>query len=217
MNNHRASASVALLAAALVLGGCKEESVPEYPGAGDDRTLQKLRQEVDRVNQGGRATQGPEATRGDPNAKLAGLAAGLNVPAERTWELPAPNDAVRLDTLSVKLTGLESSHSAKGSGKISVTSEDLFFRVQLMTHNAGSTPMTLDLDGAKLVGTEGQSHAVARDAQAVAGTRPLRRTWAPDERTEVVLLFELPPEALRDDGLQLLLQGSGGDARIPLK
>ncbi len=215
--NPRASAAVTLLTAALFLGGCKEESVPEYPGAGDDRTLQKLRQEVDRVNQGGRPSQGPEATRGDPNANLAGLAAGLNVPTERTWELPAPNEAVRVDALSVKLAGLESSHSVKGSGKVSVTSEDLFFRVQLLTHNLGSTPTTLDLDDAKLVGAGGQSHAVARDAQAVAGTRPLRRTWAPDERTDVVLLFELPPEALRDEGLHLLLQGSGGDARIPLK
>lgn len=216
--NHRASASVALLAATLVLGGCKEESVPDYAGTGDDRTLQKLRQEVDRVNQGGRPSQGPEATRGDPNANLAGLAAGINdAPTERTWELPSPNDSARLETLSVKLTGMEASHSVKGSGKVSLTSEDLFFRVQLLTQNLGGAPLTLDLDGAKLFGDEGQSYAVARDAQSIGGTRPLRRTWAPDERTDVVLLFELPPEALRDDGLHLLLQGSGGDVRIPLK
>ncbi|MFP2926778.1 hypothetical protein ACLESO_16575 [Pyxidicoccus sp. 3LG] len=220
--NPRSSPSltpVALLtAAALLLGGCtKEESAPTAPGGGDDRTLRKLREEVDRVNQGGRPTQGPESTRGDPNANLAGLAAGLDEAAERQLALPADNSTVHVDTLAVKLTGLESSHSVKGSGKVSLTTEELFFRVQLITQNVGAAPLSLDLDGAKVVGATGQQYTVARDAQAVAGTRPLRRSWAPEERSDVVLLFELPPAALREDGLQLVLQGSGGDVRIPLR
>ena len=212
-------APVALLTtAALLLGGCtKEESAPGAQAAGDDRTLQKLRAEVDRVNQGGRPTQGPEATRGDPNANLAGLAAGLDASGEQRLELPAGNATVHVDTLAVKLTGLESSHSAKGSGKVSLTTEDLFLRVRLVTQNVGTAPLTLDLDGAKVVGAGGQQYPLARDAQAVAGTRPLRRTWAPEERTDMVLLFELPPAALREDGLHLMLQGSGGDVRIPLR
>jgi hypothetical protein len=212
-------ASVALLtAAALLMGGCtKEESAPGAQGGGDDRTLQKLRAEVDRVNQGGHPTQGPESTRGDPNANLAGLAAGLDESAERKLPLPEANNTVHVEALAVKLTGLESSHSVKGSGKVSLTTEELFLRVQLVTQNVGATPLTLDLGGAKVAGAGGQEVPLARDAQAVVGTRPLRRTWAPEERTDVVLLFEVPPSVLREDGLHLVLQGSGGDVRIPLR
>lgn len=212
-------APVALLtAAALLLGGCtKEESAPDAMGAGDDRTLRKLRAEVDRVNQGGPTAPGPGSTRGDPNANLAGLAAGLDESAERRLPLPGANSTVHVDTLAVKLTGLESSHSVKGAGKVSLTTEELFLRVQLVTQNVGAAPLTLDLGGAKVAGAEGQEVPVARDAQAVVGTRPLRRTWAPQERADVVLLFELPPAFLREDGLHLVMQGSGGDVRIPLR
>lgn len=207
-----------LTAAALLLGGCtKEESARGAEGGGDDRTLQKLRAEVDRVNQGGHPTRGPESTRGDPNAQLAGLAAGLDESADRPLALPEPNATVHVDTLAVKLTGLESSHSVKGSGKVALTTEELFLRVRLVTQNVGAAPMTLDLDGAQVMGAGGQPYPLARDAQVVAGTRPLRRTWAPQERTDVVLLFELPPAALREDGLHLVMQGSGGDVRIPLR
>jgi hypothetical protein len=210
---------VALLAAAALLwGGCtKEESTPGAQGAGEDRTLRKLRQEVDRVNQGGPATRGPEATRGDPNANLAGLAAGLDESGERRLSLPEPNATVHVDTLAVKLAGLESSHSVRGSGKVALTTEELFLRVRLVAQNVGAAPVTVDLDGAKVVGADGPPYALARDAQVVAGTRPLRRTWAPEERTELALLFELPPTALREGGLHLVLQGSGGDVRIPLR
>lgn len=212
-------APVALLTAtALLLGGCtKEESASGAQGGGEDRTLQKLRAEVDRVNQGGNTPQGPESTRGDPNATLAGLAAGLDESTERRLPLPGANDTVHVDTLAVKLTGLESSHSVRGSGKVSLTTEELFLRVQLVAQNVGAAPLTLDLGSAKVAGAGGQQVALARDAQAVVGTRPLRRTWAPEERTDVVLLFELPPAVLREDGLHLVMQGSGGDVRIPLR
>lgn len=217
----RSSASlapVALLAAALLWGGCtKEEAAPGATQGGEDRTLQKLRQEVDRVNQGGRPAQGPGSTRGDPNANLAGLAAGLDESAEQTLALPERNDTAHVDTVAVKLTGLTSSHSVKGSGKVGLTTEELFLRVQLVTQNVGPAPVTLDLDGAKVVDGQGQQYGLARDAQVVAGTRPLRRTWAPEERTDVVLLFELPPAALREGDLHLVMQGSGGDVRIPMR
>ena len=91
-----------LTAAALLLGGCtKEESARGAGGGGDDWTLQKLRAEVDRVNQGGHPSQGPESTRGDPNAQLAGLAAGLDESSERQRSLPERNDTVPVDTRAV--------------------------------------------------------------------------------------------------------------------
>ncbi|NTX00567.1 hypothetical protein HUA74_00560 [Myxococcus sp. CA051A] len=207
-----------LLAAALLIGGCtKEEPSSEALGTADERTLQKLRQEVDRVNQGGRQAHGPEATRGAPNAQLAGLAAGLEEAAPRQLGVPEGNATVHVDSVAVKLTGLESSHSAKGSGKMSVTTEELFLRVQFVTQNVGPKPVTLDLESVTVVDAQGASYVLARDAQVLAGTRPLRRTWAPEERADIILLFELPPPALREGALHLIMQGTGGEVRIPLR
>ncbi|MBZ4394585.1 hypothetical protein VZQ01_29590 [Myxococcus faecalis] len=207
-----------LLAVALLSGGCtKEEPASGALGTADERTLQKLRQEVDRVNQGGRPTPGPESTRGDPNAQLAGLAAGLDDAAPRRLELPESNATVHVDTVAVKLTGLESSHSVKGSGKLSMTTEELFLRVQLVTQNVGPAPVTMDWDAARVVGAREATYGIARDAQVLAGTRPLRRTWALEERSDVILMFELPPPALKEGDLQLVIPGTGGEVRIPLR
>ncbi|MCE9667347.1 hypothetical protein LY474_05925 [Myxococcus stipitatus] len=216
----RSSAPVApvarLLAAVLLVGGCtKDEPTSGAMGTADDRTLQKLRQEVDRVNQGGRATPGPE--RADPNAQLAGLAAAQEDMAPRKLNLPESNATVHVDTVALKLTGLEASHSVKGSGKLSMTTEDEFLRVQLVSQNVGEKPATLDLEEAKVVDAKGVAYGVARDVQVLAGTRPLRRTWGPEERTDVVLLFELPPQLLRDGDLGLVIPGTGGEVRIPLR
>ncbi|WP_338864164.1 hypothetical protein [Myxococcus stipitatus] len=186
-------------------------------GTAEERTLQKLRQEVDRVNKGGRPATGPEAARGAQNAQLAGLAAGLDEAVPRQLGVPESNETVHVDTVAVKLTALESSHSVKGSGKMGVTSEELFLRVQLITQNVGPKPATLDLESAKVVDAQGASYALARDAQALAGTRPLRRTWALEERADVILFFELPPPVLREGALHLVLQGTGGEVRIPLR
>ncbi|WXH31312.1 hypothetical protein WA016_05288 [Myxococcus stipitatus] len=218
----RASSALApvarLLVAALLWGGCtKEESSSETMGTAEERTLQKLRQEVDRVNKGGRPATGPEAARGAQNAQLAGLAAGLDEAVPRQLGVPESNETVHVDTVAVKLTALESSHSVKGSGKMGVTSEELFLRVQLITQNVGPKPATLDLESAKVVDAQGASYALARDAQALAGTRPLRRTWALEERADVILFFELPPPVLREGALHLVLQGTGGEVRIPLR
>ncbi|MCP3101069.1 hypothetical protein LZ198_19520 [Myxococcus sp. K15C18031901] len=207
-----------LLAAALLVGGCtKDEASPGAMGNADERTLQKLRQEVDRVNQGGRATAAPEPVRAAPNAQLAGLAAAQTDMAPQKLNLPEPNDTVHVDTVAMKLTGLEASHSVKGSGKLSMTTEDQFLRVQLVTQNVGEKPASLDLDEAKVVDAKGTAYGVARDVQVLAGTRPLRRTWGPDERTDMVLLFELPPQALRESTLGLVIPGTGGEVRIPLR
>ncbi|RKH45800.1 hypothetical protein [Corallococcus llansteffanensis] len=213
------SRSLALLTAALLAGGCTQESAT--PGTGRDadaHTLQKLRAEADRVKQGGAASSRPEPKR-EPESRLAGLAAGLNESGPRNLRLPARNDTVHVDTVAMKITGLASSHSVKGSGKsgLGLTTEDLFLRVELITQNVGKTPAPLSLEGARLTDAAGQSYPLARDAQAVAGTKPLPTTWAPEQRTEVVLLFEVTAEAVQDDGLALVVQGSGGDVRIPLR
>jgi hypothetical protein len=208
----RPSLSPLLLAAALAWGCTKEEAPPQ-----EDRTLAKLRAEADRVERGG-APSGPPARAQapeDPNAGLADLAAADRGASGRKLRLPEPNGTKHVDTVAVKLTALESSHSVKGE-KLSLTTEDLFLRVQLVTQNVGKEPASLALEGARLVDEAGKEYAVARDAQIAAGTRQLRRTWAPEERTDVVLLFEIPPPAL-EAGLTLVLPAASGDVRLALR
>jgi hypothetical protein len=117
--------------------------------------------------------------------------------------------------VAVKLMGLDSSHSVKG-GKLSLTSEELFLRVQLVAQNVGAAPAAVGLEGARLVDAGGKEYAVARDAQIAAGTRELQHTWAPQERAEVVLFFEIPPSAI-DSGLTLVLPAASGDVRLALR
>jgi hypothetical protein len=208
-----ASLSRLLLTAALAWGCSKEEAPPQ-----EDRTLARLRAEAERVEKGG-APSGPPnratGVRDDPNAKLAGLATADQGATERKLRLPEPNDTKHVDTVAVKLTALESMHSAKG-GKLSLTTEELFLRVQLIAQNVGKAAAALALDGARLVDEGGKEYSLARDAQMAAGTRELRHTWAPEERAEVVLFFEIPPSAV-ESGLTLVLPAASGDVRLPLR
>ncbi|WP_224243944.1 hypothetical protein [Hyalangium gracile] len=208
----RPSPSWMLLAAALAWGCTKEEEPPR-----DDRTLAKLRAEAERVNKGGVPAAPPPQLQPpeDPNAKLADLATADESAAGQKLKLPEPNDTIHVDSVAMKLMALESSHSVKG-GKLSLTTEELFLRVQLIAQNVGAAPAPLALDKARLVDAEGKEHAVARDAQIAAGTRELAHTWGPQERAEVVLFFEIPPKAL-DSGLTLVLPASSGDVRLALR
>ncbi|QRK03971.1 hypothetical protein JQX13_27190 [Archangium violaceum] len=201
----------ALLCSAALMGGCKkEESAPT-----EDRTLAKLRQEVDRVNQGGAPAAPPDAP-ADPNARLAGLAAGHEAEQARTYAL-ASKERVKVDTLSLKPTHLEALHSLSGKGKVSLTTTDLFVRVELEAENVGPQPVDLSLSATRLVDAEGKEYPIARDAQTVGGTRTLDHTWQREQRESLVLLFEAPAEALAP-GLALLIPTPGGaDARIPLQ
>jgi hypothetical protein len=215
------SPTLAFLTAALLVGGCtKESSTPEPGSEADSRTLQKLQEEAARVKRGGAPSARPAPPTEPEESRLAGLAAGMDDTATRKLRLPERNETVHVDTVAMKLTGLEVSHSVKGGSSkvgLGITTEELFLRVELITQNVGQAPAPLSLDGVKVVDSKGQAHPLARDAQAVAGTRPLPTQWEPGQRTELVLLFEVPPEAVQDEGLVLGVQGSGGDVRIPLR
>lgn len=208
----RTSLTPLLLAAALAWGCTEEEAPPQ-----EDRTLAKLRAEAERVERGGAPSGPPARARApeDPNAGLADLATADESASDRKLRLPEPNDTKHVDTVAVKLTGLESSHSVKG-GKLSLTTEDLFLRVQLVAQNVGKAPAPMAMERAKLVDEAGKEYAVARDAQIAAGTRQLGRTWAPDERADVVIFFEIPPSVL-EAGLTLVLPAASGDVRLALR
>ncbi|HEX5748729.1 MAG TPA: hypothetical protein VFZ09_20985 [Archangium sp.] len=199
-----------LLCAAALFGGCKKEE----PAAKDDRTLEKLRQEVDRVNQGGAPSGAPDET--DPNARLAGLAAGQDQEKPRTYTLPS-KQKVKVDTLELQPTGLESLHSLRGTGKVALTTDELFLRVKLDAENVGESAVHVPFSTVRVVDAGGKEYPLARDAQTVAGTRKLDRTWENEQRDSVDLIFEVPPDAIAP-GLSLLIPTSSGeDARIPLQ
>jgi hypothetical protein len=197
-----------LLCAAALLGGCKKE---EPATTGEDRTLEKLRQEVDRVNQGGAPTAAPDET--DPNARLAGLAAGQDQEKAKTYT-PASKQAVTVDGLSLQPTGLESLHSLR-SGKVALTTDELFLLVKLDAAITGQNHVTLST--ARLVDAGGKEYPIASDAQTAGGTRSLDRSWEQGQRDSLVLVFEVPPAAIAP-GLSLVIPTSSGeDARIPLQ
>lgn len=211
------SLSALLLAVALAWsGGCTKE---EAPPPQEDRTLAKLRAEAERVDRGG-APSGPPnkglAPQENPNATLAGIASGEAGLAEEKLRLPEKNDTVHLGPLALKLMKLEATQSMQGSGKVGLATEDRFLRVELIAQNVGKAPAEVTLDGARVVDAAGKEFGVARDVQIVGGTRQLRRTWAPEERTEVVLLFELPPSSI-GEGLTLVLPATSGDVRLALQ
>jgi hypothetical protein len=210
------SLSPLLLAVALAFSwGCTKEEAPPQ----EDRTLAKLRAEAERVDRGG-APSGPPsrgpAPSEDPNATLAGLATGEKGSAEEKLRLPEKSGTVHVGSLAVKLMKLEATQLVQGSGKVGLATEDRFLRVELIAQNVSKAPADAVLEGARVVDAAGQEFGLARDAQIVGGTRQLRRTWAPEERTEVVLLFELPKASI-GEGLTLVLPATSGDVRLALQ
>jgi hypothetical protein len=100
---------------------------------------------------------------------------------------------------------------------VSLTTQDLFVRAQLIAQNVGPQSASLALSGAKLVDAADKEYPLAQDAQTLAGTRKLDRTWEKDQRDTLVLLFEVPPSAIAP-GLTLVLPTGGAEpTRIPLQ
>ncbi len=195
------------------LAGCKKEDAqPQVEG---DRTLQKLREEVARAQQGHAIGRAPGVAE-DPNERLAALAAGEDRP--RSLALPEDNATVHAGTLAVKAAGLVTSHSVK-AGRLELTSPDLFLGVQLVAQNVGEAQVQADLSLAAVRTKDGVTFTVAQDAQR-AGTKELARIWPRDERSEVTLYFEVPQEVV-GQGLSLVIpaaavSGAQKDAVIPL-
>jgi hypothetical protein len=200
-------AQLLILALALAAAaGCPkaEEPPPE------DRALRILQGE--KAREGKKAPEvvrPPPAPEEDPNAKLAQIAAAPDAP-ERKRPLPATNPAVKAGALYVRLLELSTTQTA-GTGKIKLSTEDQFLRVRLEARNPGKAAAPIAFAGATL-SCGSKSFPLAPDVTRVAGSRELSRTWAPDQRDEVTLYFELPAPAL-ETGCTLALL----DARIPLQ
>ena len=122
--------------AAILMGGCKDK--PE-DGPSPDRTLEKLRLEVDRTNKGGAPAAPPDAP-ADPRAELADLAAAQESDTPKPLEL-ASNKPVRVDTLELQPSGLESMHSLRGAGKVALTTSEDRKSTRLNSSHSGESRM----------------------------------------------------------------------------
>jgi hypothetical protein len=208
----RRSATLTIVALAFSAWGCPKEEAPP-----DDRALRILKAERDREAREGPPAQPPQAPppAEDPNAHLAEIVSGDK--AEQKLPVPANTQTVHVGTLAVKLVELSTAHTA-GSGRIRLSTEQLFLRVHLVTQNVGPQPASFDFSYAQVEGGQ-HPYPIARDVTRAAGTRELKHTYAVDERQDVDLYFEVPPEALAAGTALLLPAGIGGpeDKRIALE
>ncbi len=204
-----------LLASAL---GCAAACQKERDAApSDDRTLAKLKAEVDRMGPHGAADEG------SPHPKLKALVSGPTPTKELLGarKLPAANATVHLGSLAVKLVAVEVDHTVR-AGAVALTSEDVFVHLRLMAQNVGAKPAAADFAFALLSDKAGKTFALASDAQRLAGTRELQAALPPGEPRELNLYFEAPLEAV-DKGLALVFPPAvggppspDGDVRIAL-
>ena len=205
---------LALALAAAALLSCKEEAPPKQ-----DRALDILRHEVDRQSSGAPMAHAPNQPE-DPNAHLAGLATGAEAPKgpEGPLALPAEGTSGRLGGAELAIRSAAATHRISG-GKLSLTTEEVFVTVELAARNTGRAPAPVDLPEAELVSGDG-AWPIARDAQALAGTRQLPVELGAGEAQTVRLVFEVPPQALGSANLALRVGprgGAEGDVRLRLK
>jgi len=212
----RAAAVLALWV--LAVTGCREQEDSPSPSP-EDRTLARLREEVDRVNAGGPVVGSPNQTE-DPNAQLAALAVGMEEGRgeEGPLSLPREGSDGRLGPVRLRLTSAETSHQVK-SAKMSLTSEELFLQLRLTARNEGQELQPFSIEQAS-VSTGERSWPLARDALFLISTRKVGFDLAPGEVRELVLVFEVPPAAVKAPTLVLTLpqpQGGNGDVRLRVK
>ncbi len=206
-------AAVATLLLGLAVAGCRREEAPP-----EDRTLARLRAEVDRANAGGAVIGAPNQTQ-DPNANLAALAVGAaEGGSEGPWTLPPDGVRAQLGPIALRLVAASTSHQVQ-SAKMSLTSEELFLQVKLGAHNAGSEPVPFSIEQAT-VSAGDRSWPLARDALFLISTRKVGFDLAPGESRELLLVFEVPVAGVKAPTLELALPqpaGGNGDVRLRLK
>lgn len=189
-------------ALALSLCACPKE--PEAgPALADDRTLQKLKAEQERLSKAG----APKVvTPKDEDPLNTAIAAPIKPEA-----LGIPS-GVAADLGPVALTLLEVQQSqTAGNGKVSLTTGERFLKVTLDAKTEKEV-LELDLSKAKVINGD-QEFSLARDVQLAAHGSPLLARVSPGGSEKLTLWFEVPPEVIRK-GLKIIL--SHGESRVEL-
>lgn len=191
--------STGALVLGLLLCGCPKPDAPEFDP--DDRLLQKLKAEQERLSKAGpRPGQAPQP---DP------LAAVLAAPS-KPESLGIPS-GVSADFGPVALTLIEVQQSQQvGTDRVSVATTDRFLKVTLEA--TAQKDLVLELSGAALE-REGHTAPLARDAQRAGKGSPLSLPLRAGKPQPVVLFFEAPPEMI-SKGLKIIL--TSAESRVEL-
>ena len=192
------------LVVGLLLTGCpkNDDAPPEFDP--NDRTLQKLKAEQERLAKAGAPKlKEPEE---DP---LAAIAAAPSKP--ETLGIPRGVSA-DLGPVALNLVEVQQSQNV-GGDKVALATADRFIKVTLEATT--SRAIELDLSGATLVNGE-QSVGIARDVQRVAKGSPLITKFRPGGTAEVVLYFEAPKEMI-SKGLKIILTAPESRVELPLQ
>lgn len=191
----------ALLVVAVLLTGCPKDKDEQFDPA-NDRTLQKLKAEQERLAKAGAPKQ---VTAKDEDPLTAAIAAPI-----KSESLGIPS-GVEADLGPVTLTLLEVQQSqTAGSGKVSLTTGERFLRVTLDAK--ASDTVELDLTRAFLMKDDQEFH-LARDVQRAARGSPLIARVSPGGSEKLTLYFEVPPEVI-GKGLKIIL--THGESRVEL-
>lgn len=197
----RAGGAIAL---GMLLCGCPKQDEAPQGFDPNDRLLQKLKAEQERLEQAGPAR--PREPEHDP------LAAVLAQPLKPESLGVPPGVAADLGPLALALVEVQQSQQV-GGDRVSVSTLDRFVRVTLEATAAKA--LTLDLSTARLE-REGQTVPIARDAQRAGRGSALSAEFQTGSKKTLVLYFEAPPEMV-GKGLKFVLASGGSRVELPLQ
>ncbi|MEW5742960.1 MAG: hypothetical protein AB1938_28855 [Myxococcota bacterium] len=193
------------LVLAVGLLGCPKEEPPFDPST--DRTLQKLKEEQDRLAKGG-TPSGPPGVK-TPEDPLAEAAAAQAPP--RALTLP-PGGIARVGPVQLELRRAEVSQTLK-TARASISTGERFVRVVLTATTTTKAP--LSLTGVKLARGD-ETAGIAGDVQRLGQGSPLETAIEPGVDQDLVLYFEVSPSMIAP-GLKIILPAGEKAVELPLQ
>ncbi len=188
----------------LLLTGCpkQDDAPPEFDP--NDRTLQKLKAEQERL-----AKAGPPRMKEPEPDPLAAIVTSPSKP--ENLGIPSGVEA-DLGPVTLRLVAVQQSQNVS-SGKLSLATTDRFLKVTLDA--TATKDVELDLSGATLTNGE-QTVTIARDVQRVAKGSPMAAKFHRGSTEQLVLYFEAPSEMIRK-GLKIILTSPESRVELPLQ
>jgi hypothetical protein len=191
----------AAIAVAVLLAGCpKDEAKVDE----SDPLIQKLKAEQERLKK--------EPPRALPPPAEAQLTKAVVEGAPPVALTPATTVAVHTHSTNIAVKALSTSQQVKGA-RATVSTSDTFLKVTLSA--MATEAVEIPVSQATVVSGD-HSYGIARDAQKLGQGSPLGVTVVPSDDQELVLFFELPPDAVKK-GLKLVLPVKDGAVELALQ